>query len=123
MQFFDLFGDQIVMVCKACTWFLGCWTWRTWNLWFTSSPIPSESRTQLHGLQEILLNTSFDLLVEDSVVWWRELSSFSIKSAYKIVYAISSPNFLFDAKLAAALALSWSSWVPSNIHFFLGDFY
>ncbi|XP_058786274.1 uncharacterized protein LOC131660925 [Vicia villosa] len=56
--------------------------------------------------------------LEDSFVWWRNISGFMVSNVYDVIMLCELPRPPLDESLSLALSRLWKSKVPSRIHLF-----
>ncbi|XP_058725465.1 uncharacterized protein LOC131596740 [Vicia villosa] len=99
---------------------MGSWNgeiWR-WNFGTFGETEDGTAAAQLNQLVILLASVQPCRLIEDSFVWWRNPSGFTVSNAYDTILLLDLPHPPLENSLSSIFSCLWKTKVPSRIHLF-----
>ncbi|XP_058766240.1 uncharacterized protein LOC131639801 [Vicia villosa] len=89
-----------------------------WSLGIYCDPEDGAVVAQLHELVILLAPIQPCFSIDDSFVWWRNPSEFTVSNAYDTILLLEITRPLLNNSVSLAFSRLWKTKVPSGIHLF-----
>ncbi|XP_058725636.1 uncharacterized protein LOC131596919 [Vicia villosa] len=99
---------------------MGSWNGQilVWSIGILCGPNDEATTSQLVDLMNILTPVQPCNSLEDSFVWWRNSSDFTVSNAYDTILLFELPRPSLDNSFSLAFSRLWKTKVPSRFHLF-----